>query len=205
MVNRTVPRQDAQANRERLLAAARDLFREKGIHVEVREIAERAELAVGTIYRNFPSKDGLIIAILREGISAATADAAAGEAGNDPMAGLRALLRRHLALVERYGWLFDAYLNGQLPESCRAELQSSSQEYAFRARLRRLLDRAVANGSLRPGLSTQVAAAMLAGAVASWSSTELLTTRTPEQLVDEILESLLSSWRPAAQNESVEC
>ena len=197
MVNRTVPRQDAQANRARLLEAARDLFREKGISVEMREIAERAELSVGTIYRNFPSKDGLISAILREGISAATTDAVASETAADPMTGLRALLRHHLALVERYGWLFDAYLNGQLPERCRVELQSSSQEYALRPRLRRLLDRAVENSSLRAGPSTQVAAAMLAGAVVSWASTELLATRTAEQLVDEAIESLLSSWHPA--------
>jgi AcrR family transcriptional regulator len=195
-MNRTIPRIDARANRERLLDAARDLFRERGINVEMREIAERADLAVGTIYRNFPSKDELIIAILREGISAATADAAAGEETADPVAGVRFLLARHLALVARYGWLFDAYLSGQLPERCREELQSSAQGYAFRVRLRRMLDRAMADGDLRPGLSSQVAAAMLAGAVVSWNSNELLATRSPEQLVDEILETFLNAWQP---------
>jgi AcrR family transcriptional regulator len=186
---------DARANRERLLAAASELFRAQGINVEMREIADRAEIAVGTIYRNFPSKDDLIITILRDGISSATAYAAEAEATSSTLAAVRLLLLGHLALVERYGWLFDAYLNGQLPERCRVELKSSAQEYALRARLSRLIERAIDEGALRPGLSPQVSAAMLAGAVVSWNSIDLLTTRTPEQLIDEVLNALLNPWQ----------
>lgn len=57
-------RRDAERNRERVLVAARQLFVEQGLDVGVEEIARRAGVGIGTLYRRFPNKDALIEAIL---------------------------------------------------------------------------------------------------------------------------------------------
>lgn len=57
-------RADALRNRERILAAAEAEFAEHGLDAGIPEIAARAEVGKGTIYRNFESKDDLIAAIV---------------------------------------------------------------------------------------------------------------------------------------------
>jgi AcrR family transcriptional regulator len=56
-------RRDAQRNRDRILEAARRIFREHGAAAPVEEIARGAEVGMGTLYRHFPTKDALIDAI----------------------------------------------------------------------------------------------------------------------------------------------
>ncbi len=57
-------RKDALENRQRVLEAADAMFREHGIEVTVGEIAAAAQVGRGTLFRNFPSKDALIAAVL---------------------------------------------------------------------------------------------------------------------------------------------
>ena len=71
-------RADARANRARLVEAARAVFSERGLAAEMKEIAERAGVGVGTIYRNFPSKEDLIVAIMRDALATAMQEARAG-------------------------------------------------------------------------------------------------------------------------------
>ena len=56
----TTMRADAVRNRERILAAAREAFRESGADAQVEEIARRAGVGVGTFYRHFATKDVLV-------------------------------------------------------------------------------------------------------------------------------------------------
>lgn len=56
-------RRDARENRERILEAARGAFAELGVGASVEEIAGRAGVGMGTLYRRFPSKDALIDAV----------------------------------------------------------------------------------------------------------------------------------------------
>ncbi len=65
-------RADAERNRRRLLDAAQELFREQGLEVGVAEIAQRAGVGRGTLFRNFPTKQDLIAAIVIERMSEAT-------------------------------------------------------------------------------------------------------------------------------------
>lgn len=58
------PRADAERNRRRLLDAATELFAERGLDVGVAEIAQRAGVGRGTLFRNFPTKEALIAAIV---------------------------------------------------------------------------------------------------------------------------------------------
>ena len=59
-------RADARRNRERILAAARLAFAEHGRDVQIDEVAERARVGVGTLYRHFPTKTALAGALARE-------------------------------------------------------------------------------------------------------------------------------------------
>ena len=61
-------RADSRRNRVRLVTAARELVAEKGSDVTAADIAARAEVGVGTLYRRFGSKDALIRDILADGI-----------------------------------------------------------------------------------------------------------------------------------------
>jgi AcrR family transcriptional regulator len=62
-------RSDAAANRDRLLEAARTVFAEHGPDAKVEEIARRAGVGVGTLYRRFPCKEQLVQAILEERVA----------------------------------------------------------------------------------------------------------------------------------------
>ncbi|WP_169813285.1 TetR/AcrR family transcriptional regulator [Nocardia vaccinii] len=55
-------RSDARSNRDQILAAARVVFLEQGVEVPMKEIADRAGVGVGTLYRRFPDRGALITA-----------------------------------------------------------------------------------------------------------------------------------------------
>ena len=55
-------RADARSNRDQILAAAQIVFREQGVEVSMKEIADRAGVGVGTLYRRFPDRGALITA-----------------------------------------------------------------------------------------------------------------------------------------------
>jgi len=73
-------RADAARNRMRVLDAAREAFAESGLDVGVEEIARRAGVGKGTLYRRFPTKEALVQAIVQDrvdeldGIAASCAD-----------------------------------------------------------------------------------------------------------------------------------
>ncbi|MCA1682892.1 MAG: TetR/AcrR family transcriptional regulator [Actinobacteria bacterium] len=56
-------RADARRNREKVLAAATAAFAETGFDAQVEDIARRAGVGVGTVYRHFPTKDALVDAL----------------------------------------------------------------------------------------------------------------------------------------------
>lgn len=57
-------RSDARKNRARLLAAAEEVFAEQGVSVPVDDVARRAGVGVGTLYRHFPTKEALYLAVV---------------------------------------------------------------------------------------------------------------------------------------------
>src|SRR5215210_175965 len=59
-------RADARRNRERILKAARAVFADQGMHSQIDDVAKRAKVGVGTVYRHFPTKEALVEAIVRE-------------------------------------------------------------------------------------------------------------------------------------------
>jgi AcrR family transcriptional regulator len=59
-------RADARRNRERILKAARKVFADQGMHSQIDDVARRAKVGVGTVYRHFPTKEALLDALVRE-------------------------------------------------------------------------------------------------------------------------------------------
>lgn len=86
------PRADAQRNRELLLRAASDEFAERGPDASVADIARRAGVAKGTVFRHFASKEHLIAAIVADHIRALVAAAREQRDAADPGEGLLAFL-----------------------------------------------------------------------------------------------------------------
>jgi AcrR family transcriptional regulator len=59
------PRADGQRNRERLVEAAKTAFADVGADVGLDEIARRAGVGIGTLYRHFPTRDAIVEAVYR--------------------------------------------------------------------------------------------------------------------------------------------
>ena len=59
-------RADARRNREKVLAAARAVFAEQGVDAQMDDVARRADVGVGTVYRHFPTKEALLNALSDE-------------------------------------------------------------------------------------------------------------------------------------------
>jgi AcrR family transcriptional regulator len=62
-------RADARRNREKVMAAARAAFAEHGSDAQMDDVARRAEVGVGTVYRHFPTKEALFAALLEDTFS----------------------------------------------------------------------------------------------------------------------------------------
>lgn len=89
--------------RQRLFEAAVQLIAEQGFSATtVDDIAERAGVAKGTVYYNFPSKTALFEDLLRHGVGVLTADFRAAVADKPPGAAVSALVRAQLEYIRRY-------------------------------------------------------------------------------------------------------
>ena len=66
-------RADARRNRERILKAARAVFAERGLDAQIDDVAKKAKVGVGTVYRHFPTKEALRDALIRERFEAIAA------------------------------------------------------------------------------------------------------------------------------------
>jgi AcrR family transcriptional regulator len=91
-------RADAERNRQRLLAAAKDLFATRGLDVTLDEVARHAGVGTGTAYRRFPNKDALIDALMVDRIGELADIARECLQESDPWRGLTGYFERALAL-----------------------------------------------------------------------------------------------------------
>jgi AcrR family transcriptional regulator len=94
----TALRADAQRNLVRVLDAAREVFAEQGIDAPVTDIAERAGVGVGTIFRRFPTKDDLLVAVVEQRTVQLIDAADAALESTDPGAALRSFMETAAAM-----------------------------------------------------------------------------------------------------------
>ena len=155
-------RADAQRNTDALLEAALAVFATSGVDAPVREIAARAGVGVGTVYRHFPQRADLIAAVFRREIDACADAAPVLAAEHGPGEALALWMQRYAAFIGTKRGLASALHSGDpvfdpLPEYFRQRLVPA---------LRALLESATAAGEVR----TDIAARDLLGAVASLCS-----------------------------------
>jgi AcrR family transcriptional regulator len=101
-------RADARRNRERILEAAREAFADRGSDVQMDEIAQLAGVGVGTLYRHFPTKEDLVLALVREAVQAFVESARQALTRADPWEAIEWLVRDKAADMARDRGLRDA-------------------------------------------------------------------------------------------------
>lgn len=190
-------RTDAVANRARVMEAARQTFAERGLAVEMKDIAERACVGIGTIYRNFASKDDLINALAREAVASFGAITERAMRAADPADAIGEFLTEAFHLVDRYGWLMEQLLSGQLPQESAALLENLPAPQTLQSIVRR----GVEQGAFRHDLDVDVAAAMLVGTIVPWNYGDLKAGRTAETAGRQILALFLRGALPRTHPE----
>jgi AcrR family transcriptional regulator len=94
-------RRDAARNRAKLTAAGREVFAEQGPDASLEEVARRAGVGIGTLYRHFPSREALAEEIFAEHMDDVAAAAEDAAAAADAWSGLVSFLEHVLALQAR--------------------------------------------------------------------------------------------------------
>jgi AcrR family transcriptional regulator len=143
-------RRDAQANRDRIVTAARAAFATDGIEVPVEEIARRAAVGMGTLYRHFPAKEDLIDAVLEDAFAAFVDAAEQGLAEKDAWAGFRGFLERAFELHVEHRGLHDV-----IATRSHGRARAETMRTRMRPLLRRLIVRAQEQGALRADFAAE--------------------------------------------------
>lgn len=138
-------RADARRNRESVLDAAGELFAQRGDAVQMDEIAERAGLGVGTLYRHFADKQALLAAIIGRRFEAMTALARAADEAEDPWAAFETLLYGYLESAQADAAFRFALLGPQEPRWN----DIAAEKIDFSTITERIVQRAIDAGRLR--------------------------------------------------------
>jgi AcrR family transcriptional regulator len=156
-------RADAQRNRVALIAAAREVFAEQGLEAPLEEIARRAGVGIGTLYRRFPTRLDLADAILADAVEALVAAAEAALAVSDPWDGLVSYLEEtgRLQACDRG---FNDMMSMRLPRATRAE---AAKKRMFELTVA-IIRRAQASGQLRPDVTPEDLAFL------AWANTRIM-------------------------------
>lgn len=142
-------RADALRNIDSLLQAALAVFASSGVDAPVREIAERAGVGVGTIYRHFPQRSDLVVAVFRHEVDACAEAAKAFAAKLEPGEALAQWLQRFADFIAAKRGLAAALHSG---DPAFAPLPAYFDQ-RLRPALQALLDAAVAAGAIRADIA----------------------------------------------------
>jgi AcrR family transcriptional regulator len=182
-------RSDAQRNRGRLLAAARELFAERGTEVAMADIARHAGVSNGTLYNRFPTRADLIEAVFADRLEAIADIARRALAETDPWQGFTAYLTGVCELQAADRGFNEVAAHG-LPASPAAQrLQDEAQ-----AAVAKLIDRAKRAGALRGDVAMEDLAFVIWGI----SRTVEMTASFAPRLWRRHLALLLDGFRAAA-------
>jgi AcrR family transcriptional regulator len=141
-------RADAQRNIESLLRTAAEIFASSGIDVPMREIAERAGVGVGTLYRHFAARSDLVVAVFRKEVDECVETVSALAANYSPGDALTRWVEHYVDFIVAHRGLAAALNSGDpalegLPAYFLERLRPGVQS---------LLDAAAAEGAIRAGV-----------------------------------------------------
>ncbi|RLP86035.1 TetR/AcrR family transcriptional regulator [Micromonospora sp. CV4] len=174
-------RADARRNYDALIAAARDAFAEHGAAASLEDVARRAGVGIGTLYRNFPSRRHLFEAVYVEEVRALSRSAA-DLAELPPWDALVAWLHRFVAYVATKRALAEELLHdSEIFRSCRTEIYAAGEP---------LMNRAQAAGEVRDDIGFDDVVRLISGLT-------MAQFPAPEQR-DRVLGVALDGLRPPA-------
>ena len=153
------PRADAERNRQRILDVAREVFTRDGAAASLDDIARRARIGPGTLYRHFPTRDALVEAVYRHEVEKLAAAAPHFAATMPPLDALRAwmlLFVEHVAKKMLIVPVMDTVAGG----SSRMVMSSRG---LIRAAFASLTQGAIVSGDLRRDTDAEVLLRALVG------------------------------------------
>jgi len=180
-------RADAKRNRDRIVEVAREVFREHGYDASLDEVAKRAGVGAGTLYRHFPTRDALLDAIMQswvDRVNEGTEKALAFE-GPD-----RELL---IGWLETYAALISLHKGGPAKiTSAMGDPDSPIQTkcQVLVAASQRVIDRLEADDALRPGVSA-LQVGQLVGGVATVADNAGAPVSAVRPLLEIVADGLL--------------
>jgi len=150
------------ANHARILEAAREVFARRGLDAEIREIAERAGVGVGTMYRHFESREGLLAALVHQAGDDMLRRMQPVVETEEPRAALRAMIHAAAEVCERFGALTEVLLTSEIDKfhaGGHDEFHVNHPDFhdEFMELLANLLQRGIQEGVFRPDLDVPVA------------------------------------------------
>ena len=174
-------RADARVNHDKLVAAARALFTDKGTSAPLEEVAERAGVGIGTLYRHFPTRQALLEAVYVDEVEA-MAGVAADLAELPPWEALSQWLHQYVGFAATKRALNEALMetdpNSNVLLSCRTAITRAGTA---------LVEQAQLAGVVRTDTNFMDIVRMV-GAIA------LVPTEDPEQM-ERLLELALDGLR----------
>jgi AcrR family transcriptional regulator len=141
-------RADAQRKMSSLLQSAAEVFAESGVDAPVREIAERAGVGLGTVYRHFPQRSDLIVAVFQSQVDACADAAVAIAKKYEPGEALARCMQRFVDFIATKRGLAKALHSG---DPAYSALPAYFDKH-LRPVLEGLLDTAITAGAVRPGI-----------------------------------------------------
>jgi AcrR family transcriptional regulator len=160
-------RRDAERNRQRILAAAADVFRERGLDATLDEVARAAGVGVGTVYRRFPDKESLVTELFRDRIDSLVTVAEDACGVPDPWDGLVSYLEYAAAAMAADHGLRELMMFGTYDRD-----QVCYARDRMRPVISKLVERAQEAGDVRPdfGVTDVKMIAFMLGSVAEYAA-----------------------------------
>jgi AcrR family transcriptional regulator len=152
-------RADARRNRERVLEAAESVLATEGVSVPIDEVARRAGVGVGTVYRQFPTKEALLEAIMLRRMEKLVEDARSRTGAEDPGAAFFGFLEHLVDEATRKRDLADALAGAGIDLGER----SASVGQELTGVVAELLDRAQRSGAVRADVGMPELFGLVAG------------------------------------------
>jgi AcrR family transcriptional regulator len=184
-------RSDAVKNRLRILEAAEEVFAARGVAAPIDEVAERAGVGVGTLYRHFPNKEALFEAIVVTRLEELARTASAPPGPGDPGDAFFSFLRQFAGKVSNKHDLIDALgaAGIDIKSSCAARADE------LEAGVTAMLDRAKAAGSVRDGVTTREVIGLVVATCQAAEQTEL-DADSRQRILEIVCDGLRPQRRP---------
>lgn len=188
-------RSDARRNYDHVLAVARDVLTEEGADASLRNVARRADVGLGTLYRHFPTREALLEALLHTTFAELVVKADELEVATAPEEALVAWFRDCAAFTHQFrGVLTPMMAAIEDPESA---LHTSC--VGLRAAGARLLTRAQEAGVARDDLDGTDLFALIAAL--AWLHDQASTAARADHLLDVVAGALLTTGRRCARGQ----